>query len=940
MTDKRTATFLFSDIEGSTAHWQRNHDAMMAALERHDRIARDTLGTHGGTIFKHTGDGVCAIFSLASAAVTAATAYHRGLMAESWAEGSELKVRIGIHTGEAEERDGDYFGPVLSRVARLMDAAHGGQTLVSGATGDMVTGRVGDITLQDLGEHRFKDLGRQIRVFQALSDGLPTEFPAIRSLEAYPNNLPDQLTTFVGRNRELREISDLIITSRLVTLTGIGGVGKTRLAVQAAAELIDRFPHGVWLVELAPVTDPTLIPWEIATALGVAEEAARPLMDVLIEHLADREALIVLDNCEHLIDQSAKISEQLLQAAPGLRIVATSREGLAISGERLWRVPSLAMGSGAEADAIELFVERARMVKPDFAIDPATAEAIFQICMRLDGIPLAIELATARLKVFTPNQIAQRLDDRFRLLTGGSRTALPRQRTLQATMDWSYDLLSGHEKTVLRRLAVFHGGFDFEAAEEVGHDDTVARFEVLDLLTHLIESSMIAVDEGEEARYRLLETVRQYSLDRLVETGEADIVRRRHAEHFRAIASRIDDELLGPDAPRWMRRLELEQDNFRGAMTWALEHDAPDLALGLAEGLGRFWFFTSRFTEGRDWLDRALSAADHPATVSLCEATNWAGSFALHQGDYAEAEALIERGRQIADATRDEAAMARTLNSLGNVAMERGRYREAIDHFERCLDWARRTGSNYGRIPLMNLGIVTVVAGDFDRARTAAAEIEDIAGRTDDVESRGWARTVLGFAALWGGDLEEASEQWTTGLDIIEETNQSVLKAWSLGGMGEVNRLIGDGDAAEALTTESLTISQEIGSHFGERLALATLGRIAADRGDTETAMGHQLRRAELGRLKDDQNAVAGACEDLALLLADRGEPAIAALASIETYWSDIGYVRPAHDQTYFESVRQDLRDSLGPELFDGAWRRGIALTPGAALAGLLQDQT
>jgi predicted ATPase/class 3 adenylate cyclase len=488
----RLLTFLFTDIEGSTRLWEADADAMRASLARHDEIL--ATACVDGDLFKHTGDGVCAAFDAPTAALRAAAAAQRALADEPWATADPIRVRMGVHTGEAEYRDGDYFGVALNRTARLMDAAHGGQVVVSASTGALVDPAADGVALRDLGEHRFKDLRERERVFEMGIDGLERAFPPLRSLETYATNLPVQLTSFVGRSAELAEVSALLGESRLVTLTGVGGVGKTRLAVQAAAETIDHYPDGVWLVELAPITDPGLVLGQAAAALGVREEPGRPLEDVLVDRLHDRTLLVVLDNCEHLIDEAAKLAERLLRAVPGLTLLATSREGLGIGGERLWQVPSLTR-QGAQADAMSLFVERARMVRPGFRLDADTTDTVAAICARLDGIPLAIELAAARLRVFTVTQVAERLGDRFRLLTGGSRTALPRQRTLEATMDWSYDLLAEREQTLLRRLSVFAGGFTFDAAEEVCGGDPLDRAEVLDLLTHLIDTSLVTVDD-------------------------------------------------------------------------------------------------------------------------------------------------------------------------------------------------------------------------------------------------------------------------------------------------------------------------------------------------------------------------------------------------------------------------------------------------------------
>ena len=596
-----TVTFVFTDIEGSTRRWDNDADAMQAGLEKHDKLLSEIFSANNGFVFKHTGDGMCTAFASARDAVVAAAEVQRVLAATDWGGVDDLRIRVGVHSGEAEIRNDDYFGSSLSRVARLMDAGHGGQILVSGATAALTQRDPGDgLSFIDLGEHRFKDLGERESVYQLVGDGLAADFPRIRSLESVPNNLPEQLTSFVGRQRELSDVIELIAENRLVTLTGVGGVGKTRLAIQAAAESLDDYPDGVFLVELAAIEDPSLVMRTVAESIGVNEQPTRPLLETMLDHLAERDLLIVLDNCEHVINDAAKLCDQILRTGPGAHIVATSREGLAIGGERLWQVPSLRANDGAISDAVQLFVERAQMVRPGFALDPTTEEAVAKICDRLDGIPLAIELATARLKVFSPAQIAERLDDRFRLLTGGSRTAMERQRTLQATMDWSYDLLSELEQALLRRLAVFLGGFTFAAAEEVCSGDKLPEylsgFEYLSRHASLIG---LSGKEADKEVYRVLETVRQYGLNKLVEAGESDGARLRHAQYFAGQADEVNHRLLGDEYRRSVAEIDADHDNYRAGMTWALEHGHERLALRTAAGLGRFWFFRAHYREGR-----------------------------------------------------------------------------------------------------------------------------------------------------------------------------------------------------------------------------------------------------------------------------------------------------------------------------------------------------
>ena len=523
---------------------------------------------------------------------------------------------MGLHAGEAQARNDSYHGYLaLSHVQRLMSTASGGQVLLSQSTVDLVRERMpAGATLRDLGEVRLKDFPRPKHIYQLSGTGLPADFPPLQALSAIPNNLPVQLTSFVGRARELAELQRLLSTTRLLTLTGSGGVGKTRLSLQVAASLIDAFADGVWFVELAPLADPALIPQSIASALGVREQSGQPLLVLLSEYLHTRKALLVLDNCEHLVAECAQVAEVLLRAAPGLKILASSREALGIGGELAWHVPSLSLPDPrqlpvladlSQYEAVRLFVERAAFALPAFKLSDINAPTVVKICQRLDGIPLAIELAAARVKALPIESIASRLDDRFRLLTGGSRTALPRQQTLRALIDWSHSLLSEPERILLRRLSVFSSGWTLEAGEAVCAGDGIGALDVVDLLAHLVDKSLVLLDE-ELARYRLLETIRQYAREKLLDSGEGAQVRSRHLGFYVRLGKEFSSEILGPGETLWLNRLELEHDNVRRAIEWSLESADALSGMRLTAALHLFW--QQRYTaEGLDYL-RALLA--------------------------------------------------------------------------------------------------------------------------------------------------------------------------------------------------------------------------------------------------------------------------------------------------------------------------------------------
>ena len=615
-----TVTFLFTDLEGSTAPQQAHPAAYRDALRRHHDLLRGAVETHSGVVFETLGDAVCAAFARPTDAVAAALAGQLALRREAWDATGPLRARMGLHLGEVETypapgaaQGARYLGLPLVRCGRLMATAHGGQTVLSEAVTVLVRDALPPgAALRDLGAHRLKDLQRPERVAQLLHPDLPGDFPPLRALDARPHNLPLQMTSFVGREAELAAVAGLLAgAARLVTLTGAGGAGKTRLALQAAADAAEGAPDGVWFVDLAPLTDPDLVPSAALAAARGPELPGRGPLGSLLDHLRPRQALLLLDNCEHLLDACAALADAVLRGCPGVRVLATSRELLGFAGEVAWRVPSLAVppapawhpgpdvpppddrGTGEPAagatgtapaalagvygaPAVRLFAERARAVRPAFALGAADALTVAEVCRRLDGLPLAIELAAARARVLSVDELLARLDDRFRLLTGGSRTALRRQQTLQATVDWSHALLSAPERVLFRRLGVFANGGTLAAAEAVcaggpaGPGGPLEAGAVLDLLTGLVDKSLVVADAtAEGTRYRLPETIRQYAAQKLVDAGEAAALRDRHRDWYAAWAEAADPQIVGRDQRAWFRRMDAEHDNLRAALAWS-----------------------------------------------------------------------------------------------------------------------------------------------------------------------------------------------------------------------------------------------------------------------------------------------------------------------------------------------------------------------------------
>jgi predicted ATPase/class 3 adenylate cyclase len=774
-----TVTLLFTDIEGSTRLWEENAEWMRAALGRHDEIVRAAIVEEGGYIFKTLGDAFCSAFDTAPAALSAALRAQMDLLRARDDPSDPIRVRMALHTGMADERRGDYFGPALSRVARLLSVGHGGQTLVSETVYDLVRDNLPpDVSLLDLGQHRLKDLQRPTHVYQLSHPELPSEFPSLSSMDALPHNLPLQLTSFIGREHVIEEISGLLSSSRLLTLTGPGGCGKTRLALQVAAEVLERYSGGVWYVELASLTDPALVSQSVAQTLGLREHPGRSATDLLLSHLEKRNVLLVLDNCEHLIESCASLAETMLRSCPDVTILATSRETLRVYGETTWLVPPFLMptleeiagngslGKSAGYEAIRLFVDRAQLVQPSFELTSDNARSVVQVCHRLDGMPLAIELAAARVKVLPIQQIEERLDDRFRLLTGGGRTVLERHQALSGVIDWSYDLLSEAEETVLRRLSIFVHGWTLEAAEQVitGDDGELDQGEILDLLSQLVDKSLVVVeDRGGEARYRLQETVREYCRDRLADSGELDAMSRRHRDWFLALANRTNPELIGKDKAVWLERLEAEHDNFRAALEWSESTVGEcEPGLELAGALYRFWLWHGYLSDGIDALEVGLRCGTNASIETQVTALTALGYLSRVRGDIERSRSAGSECLAIAREAGDKRGVARAETILALVAQDDGNYAESVALNQGALALAREVGDSHtAAVALNNLGETARLQGDLKLARDM---YEQVLTEADDIVDDEIAYFNLGQVAVETGDVDVAISYCLMGL--------------------------------------------------------------------------------------------------------------------------------------------------------------------------------
>ncbi len=752
-----TVTFLFTDLEGSTRLWQEHPDAMQPALARHDEIVRDAIESHDGYVVKTTGDGFHAAFAAAHDAVNAAVSAQLALGREPWGDTGPLVVRMGIHSGPAELRDGDYYGTAVNRAARLMSAAHGGQIVVSLAAEELV--QDAGVELVDLGEHNLRDLARSERVFQVVAGEMRRDFPRLQSLDAFPGNLPLQTTSFVGRDAELVAIAAALESARLVTLTGVGGVGKTRLSLQVAAEVLPRFRHGAWFCELATAVDDDSLLQVVVSTLGVTSLPGRTLDRSIVEFLRAKSQLLVFDNCEHLLDEASRLAEAILRDCPDTRILASSREGLGVPGEQMLAVRSLpvpATNDGFDAithsDAVALFAERAGSARAGFVLEPANAPAVVEICRRLDGIPLAIELAAARVGSMNPSDIAAHIDERFRLLTGGRRTGIERHQTLRATVDWSYSLLEPAEQAVFDRLGVFSGGFDGAGASAVVTGDGIESWDVLDALGSLVAKSMVTLDDpvDGEARYHMLETLRAYARERLDERAETDAWRRRHAARCADLAEEWGPALRGRDELAVRRRLHAEVDNVRAAVTWALDRDDPDdQDLGVRILIALLYETTmDRSTGYATWAEHALRRVTRWPPGSRNALLAAASQADVHRGDFAGALEHAEASVVALDPTAPGSLLPYV--SLGAALVFQGRADEAVAVMREAIARFDAAGAgDYERWNLLSVLLTfRVVGGDPTDLRDEAAESVRLARRIGNPSALAIALSVAGISLL------------------------------------------------------------------------------------------------------------------------------------------------------------------------------------------------
>jgi len=913
-----TVTFLFTDIEGSTRLSQQYPEATPALFARHDQILRQTIEAHNGFVFQIIGDSFSAAFHSASDALCAALAAQRSLVQEPWSP-ALIKVRMGIHTGTAQADADPVSGEIrysgyttLALTQRIMAAGHGGQVLLSRTAHDLTRDKLPEQAgLMDMGECTLKDILHPQQLYQLTGSDLPSEFPPLKTLVSSNHNLPTQLTSFIGREKEIDELKNLIAKHRMITLTGSGGAGKTRLTMQVAAEQLSLFSGGVWFVELAPLVDPAFIVQTLLTVFKLREDPQghRTSLEILQDTLRSRTLLLILDNCEHLIEACAQVSESLLRACPKLKILASSREALGIPGEVPYRVPSLKTPSPAdlqhldhpmEIDSIRLFVERGSTSKPDFRLTRENAPSIAQICLRLDGIPLAIELAAARVKVLSTEQIASRLDDRFRLLTGGARTALPRQQTLRAMIDWSYSLLSESEKVLFRRLAVFTGGWTLEAAEFVCGEDT------LDLMAHLVDKSLVIGEESNgEVRYHRLETIRQYSRERFFETEEVEAIRDRHLAYSVQLSEEIERGLQGPGRKLWAQRSQAEQENLQTAVEWGLDRD-PESSLRIAASMIFGLSFGGYSIRGFSWLRDRMSAMG--STLPGLP----------------------------------PALRAKSLNAMAFVSYSVGHGLDAYDYAEQSIAYYRQLQDKRGLASALLIASLSLeLSGKLDQAETFLKEALALAKSEENGFVISWVlNTLARVTARLHGDVQAAWDLTEEALRLSNdmEVTGHVADVYEMRGF--LAAFSGRYDEARLWFEKAMDAFREAGANFSVLLNKNNLAHLERQFGHHQQAL-ERYRETIVGFHEVGQTGAVAhqlECFGFLAMAGDRNERALKLFAAADALRQKVSSPMTSEEQSYFDEQIKLLRQQIDAGQFDRIWATGHALAMEQALELALEE--
>jgi predicted ATPase/class 3 adenylate cyclase len=989
-----TVTFLFTDIEDSTQLWSQHPDGMPAALARHDILLREAIERHGGAVFKTVGDGFYAAFVTATDALAAALAAQRALQTERWgqvmgphAAQSTITVRMALHTGTAEIRDGDYYGHTLNRVARIVAAGHGGQVLLSAATWELLRDHLPtDTTLRDLGAHWLKSLPRPEQIYQLVAAELPSDFPPLVTLDQPTTNLPAQTTTLIGREHEVATVCELLRHAdvRLVTLTGPGGTGKTRLAQAVAAALLveaspqppaqaqkialsdlapdaDRFPNGVWFINLAPISDPSLVASTIAQALDVRESGGQPILGHLKDYLRGKRMLLLLDNFEQIVDAAPLVSE-LLAASPGLKVLVTSRMPLRLSSERAFAVPPLALppaplssrsraqewglegeGDLIQYEAVRLFIERALAVRADFAITNANAPAVAEICHRLDGLPLAIELAAARITLFSPEALLKRLSSRLRLLIEGARDQPVRQQTIRNTLDWSYNLLDAGEKTLFARLGVFVGEWTIEATDAVATLNVALSdgFDTLDGITALVDKSLLRRIEGlnGEPRFVMLETLREYALERLEQRGETEIIRQAHLDYYLQLAEQAKPVLQQTEQLVWVERLNAEYDNLRAALLWGATGATADKAGRVAAALLHYWRLKGNIGEGRQMLDAVLAVSSRLSLPMRAQAFLTAGFLANWHIDSQRAMTMSNESLALYQELGDRQGILHSLFLLGDSLKDQRQTGQAHIILEEALLLGRELNDRevLGAV-LIELGRLMANTSETARPTALLAEGLRLARERGDRLLISAAFRGQAELAMHLGDFNRAQVLLEESLALRRELGGTLEIGVVLNSLGELARLQNDYERAAMFYEEYARLSRGSGSKNFDYVI--NMGYVALQRRDYEQAREFFAKYIHFRQGQGIRAEMAIAAAGLAGVASGMGQPERAArlLGASEALNSADGTVLQLADQAEYDHILADVRTQLDTATFEAMWEAGRVLTLEQALAEALSE--
>lgn len=927
-----TVTFLFTDIEGSTKLAQEFPEDLHESLTAHNEILLSTIEANNGFVFKITGDAFCSAFESSDDAVKAAVEVQQLLKNRKWNE-AELRVRIGIHSGPAEWNGHTYMGYItLARSHRVMSAAYGEQILISdearsrcAAEDGRPEPRSGEISFNDLGERRLKDLIQPARLFQVCAAGLRPAFPPLQTLDARPNNLPVQLTSYIGMKNVMDNARECLGKTKLLTLLGAGGSGKTRLALQLGAELIDRFANGVFISELDVVSDPALITQTVMTSLSIKEQQGVEPADTLNSFLHGKELLLIFDNCEHIIGAAAQLAESLVKKHEKLRIIATSRESLNCAGELKLKVPTLPVPEPGTSvtpeelltiDSARLFTERALSANPAFRVNDSNAADLAEICRRLDGIPLAIELAAARTKVMSVDKINERLDDRFKLLTGGKRTALPRQQTLKALIDWSYELLNDNEKLLWNRLSVFSGGFDLDAAEQICSDEMLDELEILDILHSLADKSVVIYDDSSD-RFRMLEIIRQYGHDKLKGSNGIEKISDSHMNFYLKMSEMLEPKLIGSEAQSHISKLEQERGNIEAAMVTALKSPDDERGLRLSSSMGVFWKIRSHFSEGRKWIEAFLDSGtassrellakamlrlgilvgftgDVDKSIELCESASQIflelgnllyliesksniAMMKFEKGDYENSRRLYEECHELIGEDGDKSRIAYLLNDHGSSLMETGNYREAAEMFEESISIQKKSGDLRGvAYSLYNLGNVMLELTEFPEARKIFGESISLFRELGDKRGESYALTSMGNTETHSGNPDKAAELIGKSINVSRSIDDKRCLSYSLCCLADALLLLNDPDTAIMHLEEGLAISRENDIKPVVAYSLLGIGNARLTKGETVLAEASLNESLQLSREIGHRPGIAFNLNFLAMIAMKKNDPGLA----------------------------------------------------------------